>query len=151
MASKGAFRALGNNCWTIIFLCFRGLAVCQISLPNCLGFNIRIADDKPSDHSSRMLSRPLGLAQDGSQEVLGTGRASHPDDHWSPIRVGSQLECQEGATLPLCHNQFRHNRNPFPISGQPEGESVNEFISSDHSGPKVSKERCLALSEFCRR
>ena len=45
-----------------------------------------------------MLSSPLRLAQDGSQEVLCTGKASHPDDHWPPIGIGSQLECQEGAT-----------------------------------------------------
>jgi hypothetical protein len=62
------FRALGNNCWTIIFLCFRGRPVRQISRPNSLAFNVRIADQpdreamrtepgpEPKQHKIQMLS-----------------------------------------------------------------------------------------------
>jgi hypothetical protein len=92
------------------------------------------------------LDRRVGLTQDRFQEVLGTNRASHADDYWPHTRLGDELECQEGATSPFCHNHFRYTRNPFAIARKAESVPIPEFFRLDHSGPKVRKERCLTLA-----
>src|SRR5271169_1696403 len=47
-----------------------------------------------ADNSSRApLGRRLGLAQDSSPELLRTGWANHPNNHWPHIGEGSHLKC----------------------------------------------------------
>jgi hypothetical protein len=72
------------------------------------------------------LDRRLGLTQDSFQELLGASGASHADDYWPHTRLGDELECQEGATLPFCHNHFRYNRNPLAIAGNAESIPISE-------------------------
>jgi hypothetical protein len=60
--------------------------------------------------------------------------------------LGNQLECHEGAALPFGNNHFRDNRNPLAIAGNAESIPIREFLSFDHSRPKLGKERCLALA-----
>jgi hypothetical protein len=60
--------------------------------------------------------------------------------------LGNQLERQEGATLPFCHNHFRYNRNPFAIAGQVESIPIPEFFRPEHSGAKLGNERFRTLA-----
>jgi hypothetical protein len=96
--------------------------------------------------TSDLLDRRIGLTQDSFQEVLGTSGASHADDYWPHTRLGDELECQERATLPFCHNHFRCNRNPFAIAGNTESIPSQEFLSVDHSRSELGKDRCLTLA-----
>ena len=105
--------------------------------------NFRLADS--------LLDRRIGLTQDSFQEVLGTSGASHADDYLPHIRLGNQLERQEGATLPFCHNHFSYHGNALAIARNPESIPIPEFLSPDHNGPKLGKERCLTLAKFCTR
>src|SRR5580692_10700137 len=93
-----------------------------------------------------LLNRRIGLTEDSFQEVLGTSGASHADDYWPHTRLGNQLECQEGATLPFCHDHFRYNRNPLAIAGNAEGIPIREFLRLNHSRPKTGKDRRLPLT-----
>src|SRR5580693_786264 len=98
-----------------------------------------------------LLDRRVGLTQDRFQEVLGSSRASDADDYWPHTRLSDELECQEEATLPLCHNHFRYGRNPFAIARKAESVPIPEFFRLDHTRPKLGKERCLMLALFRAR
>ena len=50
---------------------------------------------------SNALRRFLRFAQEGSQELLYTGGASHADNHRPHMGEGSHLEYQKGATFPF--------------------------------------------------
>src|SRR5580700_8394987 len=58
----------------------------------------------------RRASRHLGCTsrwqENSSQKVFGPKRAGEPQLHRPHVRLGSQLECQEGATLALNDNQI---------------------------------------------
>jgi hypothetical protein len=60
--------------------------------------------------------------------------------------LGNQLERQEEATLPFCHDHFPNNRNPLTIAGNAESIPIPEFFHPDHSRPKLGKERCRSLA-----
>ena len=92
-----------------------------------------------------------GVTQNSFQELLGTSGASHADDYRPHIRLGYQLERQEGATLPFCHNHLRYNRNPLGVPGNAESISIREFLGLDHGRPKLGEERRIALAKFCAR
>jgi hypothetical protein len=93
-----------------------------------------------------LLDRCIGLTQDSFQEILATSGASHADDYWPHIRLGHELERQEGAALPFCHNHFRYHRNPLAIAGNAESVTIAEFLSLDDSRPKLGEQRCLTLA-----
>jgi hypothetical protein len=109
-------------------------------------YNFRVAD-----YYRPLLERRNGLTQDSFQEGLGASGAGHADEYWPHTRLGGELECQEGAALPFCHNQFGYSRNPFAIAGKAESIAVREFLGIDHSRPKLGKERCLTLAQFRAR
>src|SRR5271166_509203 len=100
------------------------------------------------DSSAEALGSFFGNAKDGSQEVIGTARASHLYDQRSDIRLGSELEGQEGATLSLRHNQFRNNRNPLLVAGNQERVPVREFFGCPHSGLELSEKRRFSLTQL---
>src|SRR6202022_5168495 len=56
---------------------------------------------------------------------------------------------KKGATLPFCHNHFRYSRNPLAIAGNAESIPIREFLSLDHSRPKLGEERRRTLAQFC--
>jgi hypothetical protein len=60
--------------------------------------------------------------------------------------LGNQLERQEGATLPSCHNHFRYHRNALAIAGNAESIPIAKFFRLDHSRPELGEERCLTLA-----
>jgi hypothetical protein len=127
------FELLRRDLWHrasfVVNECYRDVTPTTSQLPSC----------RP------LLDRRIGPTQDSFQEVLGTSGASHADDYWPHTRLGDELECQEGATLPFCHNHFRHNQNPFAIARNAESIPIREFLSLDHSRPKLGKERCFTL------
>src|SRR6266481_6837490 len=122
-------RDLWHRAFFVVNECYRDVKPTTSQLPSC----------RP------LLDRRIGLIQDSFQEVLGTSMVGHADDYRPHIRLGNQLECQEGATLPLCHNHFRYSLNPFAIAGKAESIPVPEFFRSDHSRAKLGKERCRTL------
>jgi hypothetical protein len=83
---------------------------------------------------------------DSFQEVLTTSGASDADDDWPHTRLGDELECQEGATLALCHKQFRYKPDPLAITRKPKSVTFLKFFSFNDSRPESGKESRLALA-----
>jgi len=91
----------------------------------------------------------FGFPQPDGRRAPGTKDAH--DNYRPHIRLGDELERQEGATLPFRHNHFRYHCNPLAIARNTESIPVPEFFGPDHSRRKLRKEGCRTIAQFRAR